>query len=266
TTEALNGAVLINEDDAFVVGAGGTILLSEDHGLTWTAQYSGSSEDLLSACFLPIKTRIRFAVGSNGTILRSSDRGDNWQSVSSGTARNLNAIVFQDTLRGIIAGEGGLLLQTEDAGLSWTLSEAVTAQDLHDCAFAGNNSAIAVGEGGTILRNDALLTALPMPKAPQLPRTLVLGQNYPNPFNPTTVISYQLSVVSDVSLAIYDLQGKKVAGLVDARQRGGSYQVQWNGRDDAGRPVSSGVYFYRIVARFADGRNAAETRKMLLLR
>ncbi|MCB0312434.1 MAG: T9SS type A sorting domain-containing protein, partial [Calditrichaeota bacterium] len=84
--------------------------------------------------------------------------------------------------------------------------------------------------------------------------------------NPTTVISYQLSVVSDVSLAIYDLQGKKVAGLVDARQRGGSYQVQWNGRDNAGRVVSSGMYFYRIEARFIDGASTIEARKMLLLR
>lgn len=46
----------------------------------------------------------------------------------------------------------------------------------------------------------------------------------------------------------------------------GNHQALWNGRDDAGRPVSSGMYFYRIEARFADGGKTAETRKMLLLR
>lgn len=99
-----------------------------------------------------------------------------------------------------------------------------------------------------------------------LPGQYALDQNYPNPFNPTTMISYQLSVICDVSLEIYNLLGKKVAVLVNARQAAGRHQVQWDGRDDGGRPVSSGVYYYRMEARFADRRSIADTRKMLLLR
>lgn len=94
----------------------------------------------------------------------------------------------------------------------------------------------------------------------------LLGQNYPNPFNPETAISYQLSpkgqaALSNVDLAVYNLRGQKVRTLVQARQPAGGYEVQWDGRDDGGRPVPSGVYFYRLQA---GGQAAA--RKMHLIR
>ena len=88
-----------------------------------------------------------------------------------------------------------------------------------------------------------------------------LAQNYPNPFNPSTVISYQLSGISEVRLAIYNLLGEKIATLVDARQNAGNHQVQWNGRDQSGQQVSSGIYLYRLEA-----EGGARSRKMILLR
>ena len=88
-----------------------------------------------------------------------------------------------------------------------------------------------------------------------------LEQNYPNPFNPETVISYRLSVVSDLTLAVYNLLGEKIVTLVDARQGAGRHQVRWNGRDENGQPVSSGVYLYRLRA-----GNFVQTRKMMLVR
>ncbi|MCB0311882.1 MAG: T9SS type A sorting domain-containing protein, partial [Calditrichaeota bacterium] len=79
--------------------------------------------------------------------------------------------------------------------------------------------------------------------------------------NPTTVISYQLSVFSDVRLEIYNLLGEKITTLVDARQNAGQYRVQWNGRDQVGRRASSGVYLYRLSA-----GDFVQTRKMILLK
>ena len=89
----------------------------------------------------------------------------------------------------------------------------------------------------------------------ELPGRFSLAQNYPNPFNPTTVIRYQLSVVSEVALSVYDLQGRKVRTLVSERQAAGSYQVTFNTEG-----LSSGVYFYRLEA---GGMHAV--RKMVLL-
>jgi photosystem II stability/assembly factor-like uncharacterized protein len=87
-----------------------------------------------------------------------------------------------------------------------------------------------------------------------------LGQNYPNPFNPTTLIQYQLSVVSNVELTIYNQLGQEVRTLVKERQSTGAYQIEWNGQDNMGKPVASGIYLYRLKA-----GSFIQTRKMLLL-
>ncbi|MCB1318793.1 MAG: T9SS type A sorting domain-containing protein [Leptospiraceae bacterium] len=88
-----------------------------------------------------------------------------------------------------------------------------------------------------------------------------LEQNYPNPFNPVTVIGYQLSVVSEVRLVVYNLLGQTIRTLVDARQAPGAYEVQWDGRDGQGMALGSGIYFYRLKV-----GNFAENRKMVLLK
>jgi len=88
-----------------------------------------------------------------------------------------------------------------------------------------------------------------------------LFQNYPNPFNPETAISYQLSALSDVELAVYNLLGQKIRILVQTRQSAGRYEVKWDGRDEAGREVSSGVYIYRLQV-----GDFMQSRKMVLIR
>ena len=82
----------------------------------------------------------------------------------------------------------------------------------------------------------------------QLPTEYALNGNYPNPFNPTTTISYDLPEASSVRLEVYDMMGRRVATLVNADQGAGSYETVWNARNDAGSPVASGVYIYRIQA------------------
>ncbi len=96
-----------------------------------------------------------------------------------------------------------------------------------------------------------------------LPRNFELGQNYPNPFNPTTVISYQLPVPSEVSLKVYDLLGREVATLVNQRQEAGRYQALFN----AAR-LSSGVYFYRLSVGSSSSQAGifVETKKMILMK
>ncbi|MFN3344374.1 MAG: PQQ-dependent sugar dehydrogenase [Chloroherpetonaceae bacterium] len=90
------------------------------------------------------------------------------------------------------------------------------------------------------------------------PTTFALNQNYPNPFNPETRIGYRLPVASDVKLELYDVLGRKLATLVNARQEAGSYLVALNAQT---LNLASGTYFYRLQA-----GNFVETKKMMLLK
>jgi len=89
-----------------------------------------------------------------------------------------------------------------------------------------------------------------------------LSQNYPNPFNPSTMINYQIPMNSNVNLKIFDILGREVITLVNEHKPAGSYTVEWNGTNSAGKQVGNSVYFYQLKA--SDG--FVETKKMLLLR
>ena len=93
-----------------------------------------------------------------------------------------------------------------------------------------------------------------------VPRT-TLHQNYPNPFNPTTVVSFDLAAPGRVRLDVFDVAGRLVATLIDGVRAAGPSQTTWNGRDANGQPVSSGVYFYRLLA-----GGTSQTKKMVLLK
>jgi len=88
-----------------------------------------------------------------------------------------------------------------------------------------------------------------------------LKGNYPNPFNPVTNIAYSVKEDSDVTLEIYNVKGQLVRTLVNEHVTAGNHSVMWNGTDDAGRTVGSGVFFYRMHA-----GDFTSTQKMILLK
>ena len=95
-----------------------------------------------------------------------------------------------------------------------------------------------------------------------LPAAFELEGNFPNPFNPDTVIRFSLPQTEAVRLRVFDSMGRAVAGLVAGTLAAGHYQVFWDGRDDLGRAVASGIYFYRLVS----SEGVVLTRKMVLLK
>lgn len=100
-------------------------------------------------------------------------------------------------------------------------------------------------------------------QAAGLPEQFQLDQNYPNPFNPSTTISYTLPTNSSntlVKLEIFTILGQKVVTLVKEKQTAGIYSREWDGRNEFGNPVSSGVYYYRLTA-----ENYMDTKKMIML-
>lgn len=95
----------------------------------------------------------------------------------------------------------------------------------------------------------------------EIPEGFELLQNYPNPFNPQTEIAYTLPEGSNVKLEIYNVLGQKVKVLADEYQSAGTKKVVWDGRNENGEKVSSGIYFYRL-----DAGNYVQTKKMSLLK
>lgn len=106
-----------------------------------------------------------------------------------------------------------------------------------------------------------IFTGISEPEYDPRPKTYSLSPNYPNPFNPQTLIEYHLPQTSRVKLMIYNTLGQRVKILVNETQKAGTYQVKWNGTDDNGQKVSSGIYLYRI-----EMNHFTQTRKMLLLK
>ncbi len=87
-----------------------------------------------------------------------------------------------------------------------------------------------------------------------------LYQNYPNPFNPSTTIDYFIPDGSEVLIRVFNIQGKVVNTLVDEFQNSGYKSIKWNGKNDAGLMLSTGIYFYKLLT-----DNHSETKKMILL-
>jgi hypothetical protein len=97
--------------------------------------------------------------------------------------------------------------------------------------------------------------------AASLPTTYGLSQNYPNPFNPYTVIQFYLPQSGHVTLSVYNIMGQKVAVLLDRYRDKGYGEVTWDGTDHSGRPVASGIYFYRL-----ESGEVSITKRMTLLK
>ncbi len=94
-----------------------------------------------------------------------------------------------------------------------------------------------------------------------LPKELTLDQNYPNPFNPTTTVRYGLPISSRVNLRIMNIRGQTVRTLVDEEKQAGWYTVTWDGKNESGQDVSSGVYLYLL-----ETNEGSILKKMTLIR
>jgi len=115
----------------------------------------------------------------------------------------------------------------------------------------------------------------PTPEAPNIftsvdennvsPICFNLIGNYPNPFNPTTTIKFSVKEDSDVSIKIYNIKGAMVRTLLDSEMKAAYHEVVWDGKDNTGKQVGSGLYFYKMVSEGNSGRYTS-TKKMILLK
>jgi aminopeptidase N len=135
----------------------------------------------------------------------------------------------------------------------------------YDFLFAEPLRSVVLDPDKWILRHTEL-TGIEDDHPGGVPQAFSLEQNYPNPFNPTTTIRFTLpdsdvgAELIPLTFRVYDCRGKLVKTLIDGEQGAGEHTIVWDGRNDRGEPVGSGIFFYRL-----ETPNNRETRKMLLL-
>jgi hypothetical protein len=100
-----------------------------------------------------------------------------------------------------------------------------------------------------------------IPISNEVPIRYDMTQNYPNPFNPNTKFKISIAKGGDVKIIVYDITGKEITSLVNSFLTPGIYSVDWNSTNSSGNSVSSGVYFYRIVA-----GNFTDVKKMVIVK
>lgn len=140
---------------------------------------------------------------------------------------------------------------SEHAGakyLRFRLTDNSNHEELTDPGWTIDN--IRIITGTAVSNEDSVNPSQPV---------ITLGQNYPNPFNPSTRISFANAEAGMIRLEIYNIRGQKIKTLINEYIPAGNHRITWNGDDDSGKQVSSGVYLYRI-----EGSKQSLTRKMLL--
>jgi subtilisin family serine protease len=127
---------------------------------------------------------------------------------------------------------------------------------------SANTNAGPGGSLGKISRDNLAANS-----SPRLPQQFRLEQNYPNPFNPSTIITFHLPEEAKVNLVIYDVMGRIARSLAaNSFYQPGIHQVNWDGRNDVGNALASGVYFYRLTAVPVSGGNSySQSRKLVFI-
>jgi photosystem II stability/assembly factor-like uncharacterized protein len=260
-TSWLGGVSFADASSGLAVGDNGVILRTANGGITWLCESGGVQSDVNAVTFIDGETAI--AVGDGGVILWWEDgpatsvliTGIHARPVADGielrwelrTDESIDAIrVYRSTAKddseilltphALPGTERGYTDLTAAAGIRYRYAIVVT----------GRNS----GE----IRSATV-------EAERAPLAAHLYQNRPNPFNPSTVIRYDVPTGGGlVTLRVYDVGGRIVRSLVDGPQTEGEKRATWNGRNDTGNRVATGVYFYRMT-----GPGFEMTKKMVML-
>ena len=235
------------------------ILKTIDGGETWIQLYSSAYYSYLGTGDIFFVDQNRGWVCNPGLpLLKTTDGGSNWIELGYDGGSSIHFIDYNTGW--IVGNDQGKIYQSTDGGESWMNQPSGVNSMLNSVYFIDDSTVWVVGDNGTILStiknqnggDDSIDT--------QLPSQFKLFQNYPNPFNPSTVISYQLPVTSNVTLKVYDILGREVATLVNEEKPAGSYEVEFNPALSIKNPAS-GIYFYQLTA-----GDYTETKKMILLK
>jgi hypothetical protein len=290
------GYVLAGTTASFGGGGDNVVLIKTgaDGTMMWTRTFGGADADSGSAvrrtrdggCIVTGSTR-SIGAGEMDVYLVRTDFSGNliWEKTVGGPGIEAGRDVRETREGGFVIagttyspGAGGAdarLIKTDaDGDTLWTRTfggpgadAGLSVRQTTDRGYilaGGTTSSGAGGDDAWLVKTDPNgATGIGDGQTAPLPRAFRLAQNRPNPFNPSTTIGFTLPDAPPrrVSLAVYDLRGRRVRTLVDSALAGGDHRVHWDGRDEQGRTAASGAYLCRLEA-----GGSLLTRKMLLVR
>ncbi len=242
----LKSVFFINSSTGWVCGNSGNVWITQNGGADWSALTSGVSNNLNSIFFINRSTG--FLVGNNGVVMMSTSSGNTWQSIYS-TSTDYNAVHFASTEIGRFAGDSGAVVQSTDTGRTFTVFRATTSKDLYDLYYPTTFVGYYVGAGGIILKESTSSVDSASSELGVQDGSLRAINNLFDPSkNESTTIEYGIVNTGNVSVRIYSLQGREVRTMVNEQKVAGVYSVLWDGRNDTGELVASGIYLVHIEA------------------
>jgi photosystem II stability/assembly factor-like uncharacterized protein len=284
---SLSAMYILNNNVGWIVGnlasrdtlSTSIIYKTTDAGNSWFTLNKSWNSVIYSIFF--INEQIGWIAGSVQSILKTVDSGAHWQTQSIEIVYPVPAffaMTMKDSLNGGVCGTNGVIYHTTNSGAYWFPQKSETRNTLNGIYFYDDSHGWVVGGNGTILWTDigGGGPPLPPPPPPEIPEKIKLYPNYPNPFNPhvtgRTYFPFGLPQGNYLKkIMIYNLLGQQVkiielnppldGGYVYDEKSENHQPPSWDGRDDGGRVVSSGIYFYRFVT-----STQTITGKMIILR
>ncbi len=248
------------------------VFRTEDGGLSWQ-KITGDLPDRIPTDLsvdANSDQNVFIAFGGFGAshVFKSTDGGDNWVDIGADLpdVPTWSVVVDPAFPNHIYVGNDLGVFRSTDGGASWEnfslgLPDAVIAMDL-SISLANRKLRVATHGNGVY---EIQLTRTPTTgvaeREDSVPQTPVLQQNFPNPFNVETRIRYFLDQDERVALTVYNALGQMIRNLVSENQQQGWHDQIWDGKDDSGKVVSSGLYIYRLKT-----SDSVLSRKMLVLK
>jgi hypothetical protein len=162
-------------------------------------------------------------------------------------------------------GPDSVIAATTDKGVTWSAYGTLPKANELLCFLKSKDGSVYAG---TTPNGDVFRLESETGVHGSSGRSLIfsLSQNYPNPFNPDTYIHYRLNGPAGVNLSVFDVKGECVRVLVDGQRHAGDAMVLWDGRNEAGQALPSGVYVYRLKIRGTEGSVVQAQKKMLMVK